>query len=81
MTVVDPDNLPGWIGKHDAREIRAFGRFLKVAGPPGSRTIHAPELAGWVPYILGDFYGSRGALLAPPEGFDDVPVTAWTFPA
>ena len=79
MTVVDADSLPAWISDHDAREIQAFNRFLKMAGAaPNSRIVL--EHPGWLPYVLGDFFGSAGALLAPPEGFDDVAVTAWTFP-
>lgn len=73
-----------WVTEHDRREIEAFKRFLAEVGnkpKPGVLRDHP----GWWPYVLGDFFwsGARGryqSSLHPPEGFGDVPITAWTMP-
>ena len=70
--------------EHDRREVDAFSRFLDLAGPPpGQGLIRAHP--GWLPYVLGHFlcsgvWGPHTRSLHPPPGWDDVPVTAWTFP-
>lgn len=81
-----------WLSAHDRREIAAFKRFLTEVGraPVASELFqrHDPhgrvwrEHIGWVPYILGHFHEYRGGFTSmhPPEGYGNVPVTAWTFP-
>lgn len=64
------------ISEHDLREINAFRRFLRLGVAPGEADRIPREFPGWLPYCLGVLSGSW-----PPEGYDDVPVTAWTFPA
>lgn len=69
---------------HDRREIEAFSRFLKLgekAPLPGTNSGFLQRHRGWLPYVLGAFLELRGGAAAPPVGFDDVPITAWTFPA
>jgi hypothetical protein len=73
-----------WITEHDRREIAAFRRFLNLAGPPADPGVPR-RYPGWIPYILGHFFwsgvwGPHERSLHPPEGFDEVPVTAWTLP-
>lgn len=53
----------------DREVVTTFQRFLRAVGGPPTR----PVPRGWVPYCLG--------LPAPPEGSEDVPLTAWRFPA
>lgn len=61
------------LSAHDRAEVAAFKRFLSL-GVRSSEAGRIPrEFPGWLPYCLG-----TGP--APPEGFDDVPVTAWTLP-
>lgn len=72
------------LADHDRREVRAFQRFLAEAGQVGPQEAwRIPrEWPGWLPYCLGRFFYADGmALLAPPEGYGAVPITAWTFPA
>lgn len=82
----DPAALRAAVGEHDAREVEHFSRFLKAApSPPPARGAALREMRGWVPYILGHFFwsgvwGPHERSLAPPPGFDDVPITAWTYP-
>jgi hypothetical protein len=88
VPIFDPgssDPLRVKVGEHDAREIEHFQRFLKVAPRPPARGAAFRELRGWVPYILGHFlwsgvWGPHERSLAPPPGYDDVPMTAWTMP-
>ena len=61
----------GKLSDHDAREVRAFERFLQVADPPGRPGMFR-HARGWVPYAFG---------WPPPEGMDDVPLTAMGLPA
>jgi hypothetical protein len=81
VTVVTEANIEQLHPK-DRAEVEAFQDFLSLGvGPEDGRRIPR-EFPGWLPYCLGEFfYAAGGALLVPPAGFDDVPVTAWTFPA
>lgn len=88
--MTDPDggrclvSTRGRVSDADRAEIRAFKRFLAEAGDsPQSVMGVFRKHPGWGPYTLGRFFfldTRGGALLAPPEGYGDVPVTAWTFP-
>lgn len=71
---------------HDRREVATFKRYLSLGVRPGEAGRIPREFPGWLPYLLGAFFEAGGpnqplALLAPPEGFDDVPVTAWPLPS
>jgi hypothetical protein len=66
-----------WLTEQDRREIAAFKRYLAEVGNGPLR-----EHPGWLPYALGRFFHAEPrTLLAPPEGYGDVPITAWSFPA
>lgn len=73
---------------HDRLEVEHFTRFLELAGPaplPGENSGFLKVYRGWLPYVLGHFFfsgvwGPHERSLAPPEGYDDIPVTAWTMP-
>lgn len=72
--------------EHDRREVAAFKRFLSLGVRPDDAHRIPREFPGWLPYVLGHFFEAGGpgqplALLAPPEGFDAVPMTAWTVPS
>lgn len=60
----------GRITDVDERAVRAFRRFLTVAGPVGARLRGA---RGWLPYALG--LGPE-----PPPELDDTPLTAMRMP-
>ena len=81
MTIVTDANLEQ-LHPHDRREVEAFRDFLSLGiGPDEGRRIPR-EFPGWLPYCLGRFFYADGmALLAPPAGYEAVPVTGWTFPA
>lgn len=71
---------------HDRREVVAFKRFLSLGVRPDEYGRIPREFPGWLPYLLGRFFEAGGpgqpmALLAPPQGYDDVPVTAWPVPS
>jgi len=55
----------------DPDPVAEFGRFLRVLGPVEGASLW--KNVGWLPYALG--FGP-----SPPEGMDDVPITAWTLP-
>lgn len=65
------------ITEHDRREIAAFRRFLALGVRPGEVRRIPREFPGWLLYCLGEF----GPRLWPPEGYDEIHPTAWTFPA
>jgi hypothetical protein len=77
-----------WVTLSEARQIEAFKRFLAEVGQaPARPRAFQPhrtkgrlwrEHIGWVPYVLGRFFDSVGPW--PPEGYGNVPLTAWTFP-
>lgn len=59
----------------DAYEVRAFHRFLGLGlSPFDGMSVIRRDFVGWLPYVTG--VGP-----SPPEGFDAVPVTAWTVPS
>lgn len=64
----------GRLTAHDAGEVRALQRYLALELEPPFGGDEAAAHPGWVPYV----YGIGGA---PPEGLDDVPLTAWTWPS
>lgn len=85
--ICDPGSLDPHrvrLGENDAREIATFRRFLSLAGPaplPGTTNGFLKEQRGWLPYVLGAFLELRGGAPGPPPGSDDLPFTAWQFPA
>lgn len=67
--------------EHDAREVETFRRFLGLAGLPGSNNGFLKVHRGWLPYVYSAFLELRGGAPGPPPDCDDLPFTAWQFPA
>lgn len=65
------------IAPADQTAILTFQRFLSEFGQPTPENLRAHP--GWLPYVLGGFFDLK-EMVAPPEGYGDVPLPAWTYP-